>query len=81
MGGTAERGLRTAELCAYREEAVVSSLSIFIVGFLILIGGLAYGASMAGVSAQWIAVGVAVLAGIGIVMGVTKTRMRDPSHD
>lgn len=70
-----------AELCAYREEAVVSSLSIFIIGFLILIGGLAYGASMAGLSAQWIAVGVAVLAGIGIVMGVTKTRMRDPSHD
>ena len=59
----------------------MSSLSIFIIGFLILIGGLAYGASMAGLSTQWIAVGVAVLAGIGIVMGVTKTRMRDPSHD
>jgi hypothetical protein len=80
-GGTAERGPGTAELCAYREEGVVSSLSIFIIGFLILIGGLAYGASMAGLSPQWIAVGVAVLAGIGIVMGVTKTRMRDPSHD
>ena len=66
---------------ACREEAVVSSLSIFIVGFLVLIGGLAYGANMAGMSPQWIAVGVAVLAGIGIVMGVTKTRMKDPSHD
>ena len=59
----------------------MSSLSIFIIGFVILIGGLAYGASMAGVSPQWIAVGVAVLAGLGVVMGVTKTRQKDPSHD
>ena len=66
---------------ASREEAIVSSLSIFIIGFVILIAGLAYGANMAGMSPQWIAVGVAVLAGIGVVMGVTKTRMKDPSHD
>jgi hypothetical protein len=55
----------------------MSNLAIFIIGFIILIGGLAYGASMAGLSAQWIAVGVAVLAGIGIVMGVTKTRTKE----
>lgn len=59
----------------------MSSLSIFIVGFIIIIGGLAYGASMAGMSPQWIAVGVAVLMGIGVVMGVSRTRMKDPSHD
>jgi hypothetical protein len=58
----------------------MSSLSIFIIGFVILICGLAYGASMAGLSTQWIAVGVAVLAGVGIVMGVTKTRTKDVSH-
>lgn len=59
----------------------MSSLAIFIIGFVILIGGLAYGANMAGMSPQWIAVCVTVLAGIGVVMGVTKTRMKDPSHD
>ncbi len=59
----------------------MSSLAIFIIGFVILIGGLAYGASMAGLAPQWIAVGVAVLMGIGVVMGVSKTRMKDPSHD
>lgn len=58
----------------------MSSLAIFIVGFIVLIGGLAYGASMAGVSPQWIGVGALVLAGIGIVMGVTKTRTKDVSH-
>ena len=58
----------------------MSNLAIFIIGMLILIGGLAWGASMAGLSAQWIAVGVAVLVGVGVVMGVTKTRAKDPSH-
>ena len=59
----------------------MSNLAIFIIGFVILIGGLAYGASMAGMSPQWIAVGVAVLAGVGVVMGVTKTRIKEASHD
>jgi hypothetical protein len=59
----------------------MSNLTIFIIGFVILIGGLAYGASMAGMSPQWIAVGVAILAGIGVVMGVTKTRIKEASHD
>ena len=59
----------------------VSSLTIFIVGFIIVIAGLAYGANLAGLPPQWIAVCAVVLAGIGIVMGVSKTRMKDPSHD
>ena len=59
----------------------MSNLTIFIIGFVIVIAGLAYGASMAGMSPQWIGVGVAVLAGIGLVMGVTKTRTKEPSHD
>jgi len=59
----------------------MSSLAIFIIGFIILVGGLAYGASMAGVAAQRIVVGVLVLMGLGIAMGVTQTRHRDPSHD
>jgi hypothetical protein len=59
----------------------VSSLTIFIIGFAILVAGLAYGASLAGMSPQWITVGVLVLIGMGIAMGVTRTRQRDPSHD
>lgn len=59
----------------------MSSLAIYIVGFIILVGGLAYGANLAGLAPQWIAVGVLALVGIGIVMGVTRTRQKDPSHD
>jgi len=58
----------------------MSSLAIWVIGFIVLIGGLAYGASLAGMSPQWIGVAAVVLAGIGIVMGVTKTRTKDVSH-
>jgi hypothetical protein len=58
----------------------VSSLTIFIIGFVILVAGLGYGASLAGVPPQWIAVGVLVLIGVGIAMGVTRTRQRDASQ-
>jgi uncharacterized membrane protein len=54
------------------------SFAIYIVGFVILIGGLAYGASMAGISTQWIVVGVLVLLGMGVAMGATRTRQKDP---
>lgn len=58
----------------------MSSLAIWVIGFIVLIAGLAYGASLAGLSPQWIGVGAVVLAGIGIVMGVTRTRTKDVSH-
>ena len=58
----------------------MSSLAIWIIGFVVLIGGLAYGANLAGMSPQWIGVMAIVLAGIGIVMGVSRTRTKDVSH-
>ena len=58
----------------------MSNFAIFIIGFVIVIAGLAYGASMAGMSPQWIGVGVAVLVGLGVVMGVTKTRTKEQPH-
>lgn len=59
----------------------MSSLAIYITGFVILIAGLAYGASLAGLATQWIVVGVLVLMGVAVASGVTRTRQRDPSHD
>jgi hypothetical protein len=55
------------------------SFGLYIVGFLILIGGLIYGAVILHVAAQWIAVGSIVLLGLAVVMGVKATRQRDPS--
>jgi hypothetical protein len=39
---------------------------------------LAYGAHLAHVPAQWIVVGVLVVAGLGILGAVKNTRMKDP---
>ncbi len=54
------------------------SFAMYLIGTLILICGLAYGAHLAGVPSQWIGVGAAVLAGIGIMAAVSKTRQKDP---
>ncbi len=56
----------------------MSSFVLYIIGYIVLIAGLAIGASMMEVPPRWIAVGVIVLVGIGIVSGVAKTRRRDP---
>ncbi len=56
------------------------SFALYIVGFVILICGLAYGAVLMHVPQHWIAVGVVVLVGLGILTGVTNTRQRDSSQ-
>lgn len=55
----------------------VMSFVIYITGFVILIGGLAYGAVLAHVPAHWIVVGGIVLVGVGILTGVKATRQKD----
>jgi hypothetical protein len=59
----------------------MSSLAIYLLGIVVLIGGLAYGASLAGLAMQWIVVGAVVLLGIGIVTAVSRTRSKDPPAD
>lgn len=56
----------------------MSSFGIYIVGFIVLIIGLAIAATLLGVPPTWIGVGVIVLIGLGILTGVSKTRHPDP---
>ena len=56
----------------------MSSFSTFIIGFIILIIGLAIGAYLLGVPTMWIAVGVICLIGVGVLMATSKTKPRDP---
>jgi hypothetical protein len=55
------------------------SFGLYMVGFIVLIIGLALGAWLLHVPPMWIGVGVIVLVGIGILTGVTTTRRPDPS--
>ena len=54
------------------------SFGIYIVGYIILIIGLAIGANLMHVPPKWIGVGVICLIGIAIIHGVTTTRQKDP---
>ena len=57
----------------------MSSLSVYLLGFLILTAGLAMGMHLAGLPTAWIGAAGVVLLGIGILTGVSKTRTRDHS--
>jgi len=56
------------------------SFVIYLIGYLVLIVGLAVGAHMMHVPPRWIGVGALILAGLGILTGVARTRQRDPSE-
>jgi len=55
------------------------SFAIYLAGYVLLIIGLALGAHMMHLAPRWIGVGVLILAGMGILSGVARTRQRDPS--
>jgi hypothetical protein len=55
------------------------SYTLYVVGFVIVIGGMIYGAALMHVPAQWIVVGSVVLMGMAIVKGVKATRQKDPN--
>jgi hypothetical protein len=56
----------------------MSSFSMYLLGFIVLIIGLALAAYLIGVPSVWIGVGIVVLIGIGILSAVSRTRRPDP---
>ena len=55
------------------------SFALYLIGYIVVIAGVAVGAHLMHVPPRWIGVGVLILAGLGIVTGVARTRQRDPS--
>jgi hypothetical protein len=55
------------------------SFALYLIGYLVLIVGLAIGANMMHMPLRWIGVGVVILVGLGILKGVSSTRQRDPN--
>ena len=54
------------------------SFALYLVGFIILIAGLVWAATTAGVPQLYITIGVVILLGIGIISAVSRTRSKDP---
>ncbi len=58
----------------------MSSFQTYLLGFIILVIGLAIAAYLLGLPAIWIAVGAIVLLGIGIIAATSHTKPRDPRY-
>jgi positive regulator of sigma E activity len=56
----------------------MSSFSTYLIGFIVLIIGLAIAAILLGVSKTWVTVGAIIAIGIGIVTATTRTKPKDP---
>ena len=57
----------------------MSSFATYMLGFFVLVIGLALGAHQLGVPDIWIIIGVIVALGLGILMATSRTKQRDPA--
>jgi energy-converting hydrogenase Eha subunit G len=55
------------------------SFALFMLGLALLVGGVAWALVLAGLSAVYIAIACLLVAGIGIMAAVSRTRAKDPS--
>ncbi len=56
------------------------SFALYLIGFALVVGGVAWAMVTAGVPTLYIAIACVILVGLGIVTGVSKTRSKDPSN-
>ena len=56
----------------------MSSFATYLIGFIILVVGLAMAAYLLDVPAVWIGVGVVVALGIGVITATSRTKTKDP---
>ena len=54
------------------------SFMLYLVGFIVFIAGLAWLATVVGVSQTYIMIGAVILLGIGIFTAASRTRAKDP---
>ena len=54
------------------------SFPIYLFGFALVIGGIAWGLSVAGVPTLYIVIACVIMLGLGILTGVARTRQKDP---
>jgi hypothetical protein len=55
------------------------SFGIYVLGVVILLGGLIYGATLLHMPSHWIVMGALIVVGFGILSAVRATRQKDPN--
>lgn len=57
----------------------MTNFFVYMLGVVLVVGALAYGASLAGLSSTWIAVIAMGALGLGLMGAIVKTRQKGPS--
>jgi uncharacterized membrane protein YiaA len=57
---------------------MMTAFTTYLIGFFVVIIGLAIGAYLLNLPTTWIVVGVIVLVGLGILTATSRTRQKDP---
>ncbi|HZI78855.1 MAG TPA: hypothetical protein VFD69_05060 [Vicinamibacterales bacterium] len=58
----------------------MTNMIVYLIGTLLVVAGLAYGADRLGISSVWIIAGALVIVGLGVMGGIVKTRQKDPAQ-
>ena len=54
------------------------SFALYMVGLALLLGGIAWALIAAGLAQVYIGIAILIVAGIGVMMAVSRTRAKDP---
>jgi hypothetical protein len=57
----------------------MTNFFVYMIGVVLFVGALAYGLSLAGLNATWIAVVAIAAVGVGVMGAIVKTRQKEPS--
>lgn len=57
----------------------MTNFFVYMIGVLFVVGALAYGASLMGVSTTWIAIFALAVVGLGVMGAIVKTKQKEPS--
>ena len=55
------------------------SFTLYLIGLVIFVAGVAWALSVAGISTTYIAIAAVIIVGLGILTGVSRTRTKDIS--
>jgi glycerate kinase len=66
-------------VCTKTDQGATMSFALYMLGFVIFLGGLIWGAVEAGIPHLYIGIGATVMLGLGIFSAVGRTRSKDPA--
>jgi uncharacterized membrane protein len=59
----------------------MSAFGLYVIGYIVLMIGLIYGAYLVHIPQTWIVVGALVMIGLGVMSAVSQTKRRDPPSE